>query len=84
MIYGRRPRQLLLVWGVAIVLAALVFWLEFSAPALHDLVVPFYWIIGAAAVFMTWRWLRSRSKKDRRNGDRRRTNRRDRNDPTSS
>jgi len=84
MIYGRRPRQLLLVWGVAIVLAALVFWLEFSAPALHDLVVPFYWIIGAAAVFMTWRWLRSRSKKDRRNGDRRRTDRRDRNDPTSS
>jgi len=84
MIYGRRPRQLLVVWGVAIVLAALVFWLEFSAPALHDLVVPFYWIIGAAAVFMTWRWLRSRSKKDRRNGDRRRTNRRDRNDPTSS
>jgi len=84
MIYGRRPRQLLVVWGVAIVLAALVFWLEFSAPALHDLVVPFYWIIGAAAVFMTWRWLRSRSKKDRRNGDRRRTDRRDRNDPTSS
>jgi len=84
MIYGRRPRQLLVVWGVAIVLAALVFWLEFSAPALHDLVVQFYWIIGAAAVFMTWRWLRSRSKKDRRNGDRRRTNRRDRNDPTSS
>ena len=84
MIYGRRSRQLLVVWGVAILLAALVFWLEFSAPALHDLVVPVYWIIGAVAVFLTWRWLRSRSKKDRRNGDRRRANRRDVNDSTSS
>jgi membrane protein implicated in regulation of membrane protease activity len=84
MIYGRRSRQLLVVWGVAILLAALVFWLEFSAPALHDLVVPVYWIIGAVAVFLTWRWLRSRSKKDRRNGDRRRASRRDVNDSTSS
>ena len=84
MLYGRRSRQLLVVWGVAILLAALVFWLEFSAPAVHDLVVPIYWIIGMAAVFLTWRWLRSRSKKDRRNGDRRRASRRDVNDSTSS
>ena len=84
MIYGRRSRQLLVVWGVAILLAALVFWLEFSAPALHDLVVPVYWIIGAVAIFLTWRWLRSRSKKDRRNGDRRRASRRDVNNSTSS
>jgi membrane protein implicated in regulation of membrane protease activity len=84
MIYGRRPRQLLVVWGVSILLAALIFWLEFSAPALHDLVAPFYWIILASAVFLTWRWFRSRSTKDRRRRDRRRTDRREQDDVTSS
>jgi membrane protein implicated in regulation of membrane protease activity len=77
MIYGRRPRQLLVVWGVSLLLAGLIYWLEVSAPALHELVVPFYWIIGGVALFLTWRWLRARSKKDRRIGDRRRTDRRD-------
>lgn len=84
MIYGRRPRQLLVVWGVSIVLAALIFWFEFSAPVFHDLVKPFYWIVFAAASFLTWRWLRARSRKDRRGGDRRRTDRRDGNNVTSS
>jgi membrane protein implicated in regulation of membrane protease activity len=84
MIYGRRPRQLLVVWGVSILLAGLIYWLEFSAPALHELVIPFYWIVGAFAIFATWRWFRSRSRKDRRGGDRRRTDRRDRDDVTSS
>jgi hypothetical protein len=84
MIYGRRPRQLLVVWGVSLVLIGLIYWLEFSAPALHEMVIPFYWIVGASAIFATWRWLRSRSRKDRRGGDRRRTDRRDRDDVTSS
>lgn len=77
MIYGRRPRQLLVVWGVSLLLVGLIYWLEISAPALHELLVPFYWIIGGVALFLTWRWLRARSKKDRRVGDRRRTDRRD-------
>jgi len=84
MIYGRRPRQLLVVWGVSIVLIALIYWLEISAPALHELLLPFYWIILGVALFLTWRWLRARSKKDRRVGDRRRTDRRESNDVTSS
>jgi hypothetical protein len=84
MIYGRRPRQLLVVWGVSIVLIALIYWLEISAPALHELLLPFYWIILGVAFFLTWRWLRARSKKDRRVGDRRRSDRRDSNDVTSS
>lgn len=77
MIYGRRPRQLLVVWGISLVLAALIYWLEISAPALHELVLPFYWIIAGVALFLTWRWLRSRSKKDRRVKDRRRSDRRE-------
>lgn len=84
MIYGRRPRQLLVVWGVSIVLAALIFWFEFSAPVFHDLVKPFYWIVFAAASFLTWRWLRARSPKDRRGADRRRADRRDEKNVTSS
>ena len=77
MIYGRRPRQLLVVWGVSLLFIALIYWLEISAPALHELVLPFYWIILGVAVVATWRWLRARSKKDRRAGDRRRSDRRD-------
>ena len=77
MIYGRRPRQLLVVWGVSVVLITLIYWLEINAPALHELLLPFYWIIFGAALFLTWRWLRARSKKDRRVGDRRRADRRE-------
>ena len=77
MIYGRRPRQLLVVWGASALLIALIYWLEISAPALHELLLPFYWIIFVAALILTWRWLRSRSTKDRRAGDRRRADRRE-------
>lgn len=84
MIYGRRPRQLLVVWGFSLLLIAFIYWLETSAPALHDLVRPFYWVVSFVAVFLTWRWLRARSAKDRRGKDRRLTDRRDQDDLTSS
>ena len=84
MIYGRRPRQLLVVWGASIVSIALIYWLEYSAPALHELMLPFYWIILAVAFYLTWRWLRARSRKDRRGEDRRHTDRRDRDDAAPS
>jgi membrane protein implicated in regulation of membrane protease activity len=82
MIYGRRPRQLLVVWGSSFLLIGLIYWLEFSAPALHELLVPFYWIVFFVAVFLTWRWLRARSQKDRRGKDRRHADRRSQDDPT--
>ena len=84
MIYGRNSRQLLVVWGVSLVSIALIYWLEYSAPALHELLLPFYWIILALAFYLTWRWLRARSRKDRRGQDRRHADRRDENDTTSS
>jgi hypothetical protein len=84
MIYGRRPRQLLAVWGVSVLIVALIYWLEINAPALHDLLQPFYWIVLASAFYLTWRWLRARSRKDRRTGDRRHADRRTDHDVTSS
>jgi membrane protein implicated in regulation of membrane protease activity len=83
-IYGRRPRQLIVVWGFSILLILLIKWLETQAPALHELVLPFYWIIVAVAIYLTWRWLRARSKKDRRGGDRRHADRRDRDEPAGT
>jgi hypothetical protein len=79
MIYGRRPRQLLVVWGFSLLLIILLYWLEINAPALHDLLLPFYWIVFFVALFLTWRWLRARSPKDRRGKDRRHADRRGRN-----
>jgi hypothetical protein len=76
MMYGRRPRQLVLVWVTALTLIALIMWFENAAPAFHEILKPFYWIILGAAFFLSWRWLRSRSNKDRRGRDRRRVDRR--------
>jgi membrane protein implicated in regulation of membrane protease activity len=84
MIYGRRPRQLLAVWGLSLLVISLIYWLETSAPAFHELVLPFYWVVSFVALFLTWRWLRARSQKDRRGKDRRRAERRDQDDLTSS
>jgi hypothetical protein len=83
-IYGRRPRQLIVVWGFSMLLILGIWWLETQAPALHELVLPFYWIIIAVAFYLTWRWLRARSKKDRRGMDRRHTERRDENEAPDS
>ncbi len=83
-IYGRRPRQLIVVWGFSMLLILLILWLETQAPALHELVLPFYWIILAVAFYLTWRWFRARSKKDRRGADRRRSDRRDENEASDN
>lgn len=76
MIYGRRVRQLVIVWIVAVASLGLLYWFELSAPAFHELLIPFYWIIVAVAAFLSWRWQRSRSSTDRRGQDRRKSSRR--------
>jgi hypothetical protein len=83
MMYGRRPRQLVIVWGTSLLLIGLIMWFETAAPVFHEILKPFYWIILAVAFFFTWRWLRSRSKKDRRGRDRRRVDRREDGDSLS-
>ena len=76
MFYGRRLRQLLTVWGISLVLAAGLYRVEVVIPALHDMILPLYWVIAGVAAFMTLRWLRARSRADRRGPDRRQADRR--------
>jgi hypothetical protein len=76
MLYGRGLRDLFVVWGVSLVVIAGLYKVELTIPALHDMILPLYWLILGFTAFMTLRWLRARSPLDRRGGDRRRTDRR--------
>jgi membrane protein implicated in regulation of membrane protease activity len=75
---------LLVVWGFSLLLVSLIYWLDVSAPALHELLLPFYWVVSFVALVLTWRWFRARSSKDRRGKERRHADRRDRDEPTAS
>ena len=77
MFYGRRLRQLLVVWGISLLLVAGLYRIEVVIPALHDMILPLYWVIAGLTAFMTLRWLRARSPQDRRGPDRRHADRRD-------
>lgn len=77
MIYGRRLRQLFVVWGISFLLLVGLYRLQLHIPALHEILLPVYWVVFGTAAFLTWRWLRARSRGDRRGGDRRHATRRD-------
>lgn len=77
MIYGRNVRQLVGVWVFTFLFLVGLFLLERRVPALHEILLPFYWLAFGMPAFLTWRWLRLRSRGDRREGDRRHTPRRD-------
>ncbi|MEO7822761.1 MAG: hypothetical protein ABIS15_04070 [Gemmatimonadaceae bacterium] len=76
MFYGRRLRQLLVVWGLSLLLLVGLYRIEVVIPALHDMILPVYWIIAGFTAFMTLRWLRARSPENRRGKDRRHADRR--------
>lgn len=83
MFYGRGLRQLFVAWGVALALMLGLYRIEVVIPALHDMIVPVYWVIVGITTFVTLRWLRARSPKDRRAEDRRRKSRRQERAPES-
>lgn len=68
---------MVVVWIVTVASLALLHYVDVSAPAFHELLIPFYWIPIIAAGVITWRWARSRSATDRRHTDRRRSSRRE-------
>jgi len=74
--YGRNLRQLLVVWGTALLFLVGLYRLELRIPALHDILLPMYWLVFGTAVFFTWRWVRARGRGDRRGPDRRNEERR--------
>ena len=77
MIHGRNTKQLGVVWATLLVAIYLVYRLESNMPALHEILLPAYFIFVGLGLLATWKWLRLRSPKDRRGEDRRLADRRD-------
>ena len=76
MFYGRGLRHLSVAWGVSLLLLVGLYRIEVVIPALHDMIVPVYWVVAGFTAFMTLRWLRARSPQNRRGKDRRHADRR--------
>lgn len=74
--FRRRFAPLIAAWVVALIVAGLLYWIEVSFPAFHDILIPLYWIVGALITLATWRWFRARERGNRRGKDRRRADRR--------
>ena len=69
--FRRRFAPLIAAWVFALIVAGLLYWIETIYPAFHEVLVPLYWIVGVLIVLATWRWVRTRGKRDRRGKDRR-------------
>jgi len=74
--FRRRFAPLIAAWGTALLVAGLLYWIEASFPAFHEVMIPLYWIIAALIILATWRWFRTRGRGDRRGKDRRHADRR--------
>jgi len=74
--FHRRFSPLILAWVIAVIVAGLLYWIEASFPAFHEVMIPLYWIIGALIILATWRWFRTRGRGNRRGKDRRHADRR--------
>ncbi len=67
---GRRLAPLVGPWVSSAIFAALIYYAEYTMPALHDVAGLVYWLLLAIVAIATMRWLRVRGG-DRREGDRR-------------
>ena len=77
---GRRPGPLIGPWVSSLIFAGILWYVETTIPALHDVIGIIYWMLFALVLFTTLRWLRARSGDRRANNDRRRVDRRDEED----
>lgn len=73
---GRRPWPLVGPWISSLIFAGIVFYVDQTIPALHDVITIIYWMLLAIVVFTTARWIRARSSDRRSTPDRRRKDRR--------
>lgn len=74
--HGRRLGPLFGPWLGCILVAGLVFLLEYELPAFHEVVKLLYFVIAVVFVIATGRWFRIRGTTNRRAGDRRKNERR--------
>jgi len=82
--HGRHAEPLIIIWGFALVLAAILYKIDAVQPALAVLFRPVYMIIAGIALLLTWKWFRERAggkRHDRRHADRRQDDRRDDTEP---
>jgi len=81
--HGRHAAPLIIIWGFAFAVAAILYKIDDIQPALSDLFRPVYFVIAGLALLLTWKWFRGRAggeRHDRRHGDRRHADRRDEDD----
>jgi len=69
---GRRLGPLIGPWLSSAIFAAIVYYVDYTIPALHEVAALIYWFLLAIVAISTARWLRVRSH-DRRAKDRRGT-----------
>jgi membrane protein implicated in regulation of membrane protease activity len=81
MMHGRGLRPLFMLGAVTLLLLVGLYLVELWIPALHEMLLPVYWIVLGIAAVLTWRWLRERSRRDRRGEERRQEIRRDPSSP---
>jgi type VI protein secretion system component VasK len=77
---GRHAEPFVIIWVIAIVLAAALYEIQNIQPAFSELLRPVYLLILLVALLVTWKWFRTRAsgrQHDRRHGDRRHSDRRD-------
>lgn len=75
--HGRHVGPLLTAWTVVLAIAAGLYKMQSDQPALSELLVPIFVILGLSAIAATWKWFRTRARgSDRRNQDRRHADRR--------
>lgn len=73
---GRRPAPLIGPWVSSLILAGILWYVETTIPALHDVIGIIYWMLLALVLFTTLRWMRPRSDDRREQDNRRRADRR--------
>jgi hypothetical protein len=78
--HGRHAAPLVIIWALALAVAAIMYRIEDIQPGLSDLLRPVYVVVFGVALLLSRKWLRARAggkSHDRRHGDRRHEDRRD-------
>lgn len=76
--HGRHVGPLLTAWAVLLAIAAGLYEMQSSQPALSEIFRPLFVILVLSGIFATLKWFRARARgNDRRHQDRRNSDRRD-------